>query len=79
MEFARELDKFSEETDFKINYDKTSIYRIGSLKDTDAHFYTAKPFKWTNSPPKILGLDISTDICKMRQDNYNQVFKKSTR
>lgn len=76
MEVTKEIDQFGTETGFKVNYDKTSISRIGSLKDSNAQIYTSKPFRWTNSPPKILGITVCTDISKMRQDNYNCVLKK---
>lgn len=44
LEVIRALDRFHEETDFKVNYDKTSIHRIGSLADSDTQIYTGKPF-----------------------------------
>lgn len=43
-EVIRTFDRFRQETNFKVNYDKTSIYRIGSLQDSNAQLYTGKPF-----------------------------------
>lgn len=39
-----------------VNYDKTTVYRMGSIANSDAKMYTVKPFKWTNHPPKVLGV-----------------------
>ena len=36
-EFFKDIDQFSELTSLKINYDKTQIMRIGSLKDSNAN------------------------------------------
>lgn len=33
-----------------VNYDKTNIYRIGSLAGSSAQLYTQKVFVWTNEP-----------------------------
>lgn len=41
-----------------VNYDKTNIYRIGSLAGSMAKLYTAKEFNWTNEPIKTLGVTI---------------------
>lgn len=42
----------------KVNYDKTTLYRMGSLKNTDAKLYTMRSFNWINEPPNILGINI---------------------
>ncbi len=46
------FDFIQRNTGLKVNYDKTSIYRIGSLKHSDATLYTQKQFKWVNTPIK---------------------------
>lgn len=76
QQVTQELDYFGLETNFKVNYDKTSIYRVGSLKNSQAMLYTGKPFKWTNSPPKILGIDIDSDLQKMAESNYQAILQK---
>ena len=37
-------------TGLTVSYDKTLIYRIGSLANSDAKLYTSKNFHWTNEP-----------------------------
>ena len=46
---------FEHASGMRINYDKTSVYRLGSICDTDARFYTMKKIRWTNDPVNILG------------------------
>lgn len=59
MELENALYKFEEATGLVINYNKTCVYGIGSLKGTNARLYTRKPFAWTDGPVKILGILIS--------------------
>ena len=60
-ETVYELDKFQNQTGMIINYEKTEIYRMGSIKKTNAHFYTSNKMHWTNEPLKILGVILSED------------------
>ncbi len=57
----------------KVNYDKTNIYRIGSIKNSLAQLYTQRNFRWESAPINVLGVDIahSDDIVIKR--NYDQV------
>ena len=61
----------------KINYDKTSVYRIGSLKNTNARLYTQKPLIWTNEPINILGVWIDHSEQRMIDLNYETLLSKS--
>lgn len=56
------FDHLEENIGFKINYDKTTIYRIGSLAGTDTKLYTDKQVKWTNEPINVLGVFVSDDV-----------------
>ena len=62
-----ELSEFEKESGTKINYNKTTVYRIGSLVNSNAAFYTTKKLQWTNEPIKILGVTITA--------NKNDIFK----
>lgn len=73
MEISEAFDRFQEETDFKVNYDKTSLYRVGSLRNSNAKIYTGKPFKWTNSPPVVLGIQVEN----LEQNNFSDELKKA--
>ena len=35
-------------TGLKISYEKSTIYRLGSLKGSDAKYYTLKPLQWSD-------------------------------
>lgn len=60
----------------KINYNKTCVYRIGSLANTNATLYTQKPIAWTNDPVKVLGIDIANDMQEVAQTNYELTISK---
>ena len=47
------------QTGLKISYDKTTVYRIGSLKNTDAKLVTQKELKWSDGNINILGVTIA--------------------
>ena len=45
-------------TGLKISYEKTTIYRIGSLKNSNAECYTTKQIKWSDGDIELLGIYI---------------------
>ena len=45
----------------KVSYEKTTIYRIGSLCNSNARLFTQKQFKWSNGPVDSLGVQIPCD------------------
>ena len=55
----QKLEWFSQQSGLMISYEKTEIYRIGSLQNSSASLYTQKPISWTNEGLKILGIHIS--------------------
>lgn len=57
---------------FKVNYDKTTIYRMGSIEKSNAKLYTKKVFQWRNEPPNILGVDI------VQYGDYNAILHNFT-
>lgn len=59
-EVARSLDVVYINTGLIVHYNKTNIYRVGSLANTDAKIYTSKPFHWTNDPISMLSVKIPT-------------------
>ena len=44
------LEKFKAISGFQVNYDKTTVYHIGSLRNSNARFYVEKKLYWTNDP-----------------------------
>ena len=54
----------------KLNYDKSNVYRIGSLKNSNARMYTIKTLMWTNDPIKVLGTNIYGKREELIERNY---------
>ena len=75
----KEFGDFTKVTGLKINYDKTEILRLGSLRNTDAMYYADLPLKWSDSPIKILGIQVIPDMVKMMEINFNELLVKSKR
>ena len=44
-----------------VSYDKTSLYRVGSLAHSNAKVYTSKALKWTNEDIETLGVTFNVD------------------
>lgn len=61
--FLAQIDKFRM-SGLTLNYDKTHIMRIGSLRNADARFYTLKPLHWVDpfsqEGIKVLGVKLGT-------------------
>lgn len=62
QEVVSTLNILHNNTGLKVNYDKTTIYRTGSLEKTQAKIYTTHPFSWSNQPIKLLGTVIPIDM-----------------
>ena len=60
---------------FKVSYDKTTLYRIGSIANSDAKLYTAKPIKWSSMGINTLGVDIFNKYSDLTL-NYDHLINK---
>lgn len=76
-QLCTELEHFERATGSKVNYNKTSIYRMGSLQNSNAKLYTSKPFKWTNDLISVLGVVIGNDIMEVRRHNLYPILDKA--
>ena len=54
-----ELDKFRLQSGFTVSYEKTTLYRIGSLRHSDAQMYDLTQFSWSNKDITVLGVTIT--------------------
>ena len=70
------LEIFERNTGLKLNYDKTNVYRIGSLRDTNSKIYTTKTPNWTNETINALGVAINHSDKIMLAQNYDGIVKK---
>ena len=64
-----ELQEFHQNTGLSVNYDKTTIYRVGRLKNTNKKLLSSRNFKWADSDINMLGVVI--DDCDL-----NSTFSK---
>ena len=71
-----ELKKYEEYSGLTINFDKSTAFILGPLRDTDAKFYTMKQLFWSNGPIKILGLYYHPDWKIMHYENYDRTLLK---
>ena len=78
-EVMRILNNFEASSGMKINYDKTTVYRIGSIKNSNAKFYSAAKLKWTNDPINVLGIWISTEDRENMELNLDPLIYKVRR
>ena len=75
------IDTFSEietNTGLTISYDKTALYRIGSLANTDAKIITKKELCWTNQPVNTLGIDLYSSKKEMLVNLEKIILKVDT-
>ena len=59
----------------RVSYDKTTLYRIGSVAKTDAKLYTTKNFKWSNDDIAMLGVYLSCDGTTVKR-NFEDIVNK---
>ena len=77
-EVFKELDKFHKISGCAVNYDKTTIYRTGSLRKANASKYTQQKLNWEQTSINVLGVEICEDIKKSIATNYDKVLQVAT-
>ncbi len=71
------FDHFEQISGLKVNYNKTEVLRIGSIRDSNAKLYTTKPLKWSDTGSlSLLGVNISVDKAALIDTNYTQIIEK---
>ena len=72
------IKNFGGHTGFQLNYDKTTVYRIGSLKTSKAKLYTAENVKWTSEQINVLGVELNNESEQaLLQQNYQPLLQKT--
>ena len=74
---VKELESFQKNTGILINYEKTEVYHMGSIKDTNARFYSGRKLNWTNDPIKILEVTITHGRDALIEANIVPIIEKS--
>ena len=70
-----ELDRFRYQSGFTVSYDKTTLYRIGSLRHSDAQMYDMRQYTWSNKDINVLGITISHE--GIVEKNYEPLIGKT--
>ena len=70
----KELEKFRLQSGFTVSYEKTTLYRIGSLRHSNAQMYDLDQFTWSNQDITVLGVTIAHD--DVIEKNYQPIIKK---
>ena len=70
------FEKFGKSTGFKLSYEKTTVYRIGSLRKTSAKFYTESEMSWTSDGINVLGVEIHHNKDELISRNYQPILNK---
>ena len=71
------IDRFCAKTGFKGNYDKTTLYRIGSLKASDVSKYVDKRIKWNVATINVLGVDM-VETVSLKRHGFLQFMKSGS-
>ena len=70
-----ELDKFKYQSGFTVSYEKTTLYRIGSLRHSNAAMYNLDQYRWSNQDITVLGVQITHE--NLMEKNYNAIIPKA--
>ena len=62
-------------TGLTINYDKTSLYRMGSIANINAKFFIQQKFNWTNDAINTLGVELFCTVEEMHI-NFDKIIIK---
>ena len=69
------LQSIEANTGLRISYDKTTVYQIGSIVNTNAKVYTTHKIKWSNDYINTLGIDLYNSTRK-RNVNFESIIAK---
>ena len=72
------LEAFKRNSGFTVSYEKTTIYRIGSLRISDARLITQDQVNWTSESVKVLGVTVISDEVQYIKANYGPVLTQAT-
>ena len=76
-QILEEIKTFGKHTGFQLSYEKTSLYRVGSMKKSVAELYMAEGIKWTDEGVNILGVEVCAEDEQLIEKNYQQVIEKT--
>ena len=69
-----ELSTFRQQSGFTVSYEKTTLYRIGSLRHSSAQLYDLSQVSWSNQDITVLGVTVAHE--DLVEKNYKDIGKK---
>ena len=75
-ELVNTLVEYSDKCGLKINFDKTEVMRIGSIKNSSCIIESQPMLKWTKDQVKILGINLTTELPEVVQANIYPALEK---
>ena len=74
----KELDQFYYQSGFTVSYEKTTLYRIGSLRHSNAQLYNMTQYVWFSQDINVLGVTIAhEDIVYKNYKDMQQKVKET--
>ena len=70
----KELELFRKQSGFTVSYEKTTLYRIGSLRHSNAQLYGLDQFVWSKEDITVLGVRIAHE--DILEKNYDGIVNK---
>ena len=71
------IDNFCRHSGFRVNYNKMTIYRIGSLRHSNVKLFLQRNLTWTDTVINILGVYVCHDTKNLCDLNYPQLIQKA--
>ena len=71
----QELEDFRKQSGFTMSYEKTTLYRIGSLRHSNAQLYNLSQLAWSNQDITVLGVKITHE--DLISKNYCDLIEKA--
>ena len=72
-----ELEKFRLQSGFTLSYEKTTLYRIGSLRFSNAQMYNIDQVTWSKEDINVLGVIVAHE--NIVEKNYRDIIEKAKR
>ena len=76
-EVQNTIAKFEKLSGLKVNYEKSTVYRLGSARNSISRFYSSRKMIWSDKSINILGVEIYETDHEMIQENMNPIFEKA--
>ena len=75
-EIVKTLEEYELNSGMKVNYDKTTVYRMGSIRNTNAKFYSSRKINCSNGLVNILGVILTNDSEELVELNIRPLIKE---